>query len=312
MFSYFSGLLLGWSLGANNAGNVFGTAVASKMLRFLTAAILASVFVIIGSILEGDSGIETLKGLTDFNYERALISSLSAAITVTIMTVFGLPVSTSQGVVGAIIGIGLVNNSLNLSGLGKVVACWVGTPVGGFVFCLLLYYPLAKIYNNLGLNLFQSDRLLRIGLVVAGSYGAYALGANNVANVTAVFVGSGQLEPMTAQIFGGIAIAFGVLTYSKPVMETVGKKLVKLDPFSALIVVLALGLTVHMYTLIGVPVSSSQAVIGAVLAIGVIKGVGTVSVKTMYSIVLAWVLTPVVACVISLALHFVTHLKYVP
>ena len=109
-------------------------------------------------------------------------------------------------------------------------------------------------------------------MIVAGSYASYALGANNVANATAVFVGAGMLTVFQAALIGGLSIAFGVLTYSRGVMETVGTKLVRLDPFSALVVVLAEGLTVHFYTLLGVPVSTSQAVVGAVLGIGVLKG----------------------------------------
>jgi PiT family inorganic phosphate transporter len=70
--------------------------------------------------------------------------------------------------------------------------------------------------------------------------------------------------------------------------------------------------TVHFYTLLGVPVSTSQAVVGAVLGIGLIKGVNTVSRKTLQQICLAWFLTPVVSCGLSLAIFFVLHLEYVP
>jgi PiT family inorganic phosphate transporter len=95
-------------------------------------------------------------------------------------------------------------------------------------------------------------------------------------------------------------------------METVGKKLVRLDPFSALTVVLSLALTVHFYTLVGVPVSTSQAVIGAVLGIGLVKGVTTVSAKTLGHIVLGWLFTPLVACLLALGIHFGVHLRYIP
>ena len=48
-----SGLFLGWSMGANDASNAFGTAVASRMIRFSTAAFLCSVFLIIGAVTSG-------------------------------------------------------------------------------------------------------------------------------------------------------------------------------------------------------------------------------------------------------------------
>ena len=312
MLSLLGGVFLGWSLGANDASNVFGSAVASRMLKFWTAAVLASVFVLLGALLQGQAGIETLKGLTQFTLEQAVVSSVAAATTVTIMTVLGLPVSTSQAVVGAILGIGILNQQLNLAGLGKVVACWFGTPVGAVVIAVIIYRVLAALYNNLKFNLFQSDMLIRLSLIVAGSYGSYALGANNVANVTAVFVGAGHLSVFSAALIGGLSIGLGILTFSKRVMETVGKKLVRLDPFSALVVLLAEAITVHIFTFIGVPVSTSQAVIGAVLGVGIIKGISTVSGRTLVNILIAWLLTPAVAGFIATAIDFAIHLQYVP
>jgi PiT family inorganic phosphate transporter len=312
MISLLGGVFLGWSLGANDASNVFGSAVASKMLRFWTAAILASVFVLIGALLQGQAGIETLKGLTQFTLEQAIVCSVAAATTVTIMTLLGLPVSTSQAVVGAILGIGILNQQLNLSGLGKVVACWLGTPVGAVIIAIVIYRVLAVFYNRLQITLFQSDILIRVSMIAAGSYGAYALGANNVANVTAVFVGAGHLSAFSAALVGGLSIGLGILTLSKPVMETVGKKLVRLDPFSALVVLLAQSITVHIYTFIGVPVSTSQAVIGAVLGVGIVKGINTVRTRTLVNIIIAWILTPAIAGFFATALDFAIHLHYVP
>jgi PiT family inorganic phosphate transporter len=312
MHSLLGGIFLGWSLGANDASNVFGTAVSSRMVRFWTAAILASVFVLIGALVAGEAAIKTIAGLTQVSLQQAVISSVAAALTVTLMTLLGQPVSTSQAVVGAIIGIGLLNRQLNLAGLVKVLACWFGTPFGAAAIALVLYAAMGAIYNRMNLNLFMSDILIRMALIVSGCYGAYALGANNVANVTAVFVGAGTLDAFQAALIGGLSIAGGILTFSRPVMATVGKKLVRLDPFSALVVAISMGATVHMYTLIGVPVSTSQAVVGGVLGVGIIRGVNTVSLQTLKNILMAWFLTPVVSCVIALAINFAAHLEYVP
>ncbi len=312
MFSLLGGIFLGWSLGANDASNVFGSAVASRMLKFRTAAVLASVFVLLGALLQGQGGIETLKDLTQLSYKQAVVSSVAAAVTVTIMTILGLPVSVSQAVVGAILGIGLLNKQLNVLGLGKVLACWLGTPIGGLVAAVAVYRMLAIVYNNLKINLFQSDKLLRFSLIAAGTYGAYSLGANNVANVTAVFVGAGRLSAFSAVLVGGLSIGLGILTFSGRVMETVGSKLVRLDSFSALVVIFAEAVTVHFYTFVGVPVSTSQAMIGAVLGVGIVKGINTVSRRTLANILIGWFLTPVVASFNALALDFIIHLQYVP
>jgi PiT family inorganic phosphate transporter len=312
MLSLLGGVFLGWSLGANDAANCFGSAVASRMVRFWTAAALCAVFVVVGALLEGQAGIETLSGLTSLNLEQAVVITAAAGLTVTIMTIFGLPVSTSQAAVGAILGIGFFNQEVNIAGLGKVAACWFGTPTGAVLVALVMYKVLALVYNRLQIGLFQADMLLRAALVVAGSYAAYALGANNVANVTAVFVGAGTLTVFMAALIGGLSIALGVLTYSRGVMETIGRKLVRLDPFSALVVVLTEGLTVHFFTVLGVPVSTSQAVIGAVLGIGIIKGARTIKRRTLYGIFTGWFLTPPVACFIAMCIYFAMHLEYVP
>jgi PiT family inorganic phosphate transporter len=303
MFSIVGGVFLGWSLGANDASNVIGPAVTSRMLRFTTAAAMASLFVLAGAVLQGRSGIDTLSGLTGMTLHQAVVVSISAAITVTLMTIGRLPVSTSQAVVGAILGIGFGNRYVDMGGLGKVVTCWVGTPVGGAIMAVVVYRALAAINNRLSLSLLESDMFLRVGLVAAGSYGAFALGANNVANVTAVYVGAGHLSMMTATLVGGLSIGLGIFTFSKRVMVTVGSRLVRLDPFSALVVLLAEAITVHFYTFVGVPVSTSQAVIGAVIGIGLLKGIRTVSARTLLSILSGWVLTPLIAAVLVLAME---------
>ena len=312
MLSLLGGVFLGWSLGANDAANAFGSAVSSKMLRFWTAAALAAIFVLLGAVLEGRAGIDTLQGLTHLTLKKATVASVAAALTVTVMTLFGLPVSTSQAVVGAILGIGFLNQQLDLTGLSKVVACWIGTPVGGLIIAIIVYKLLSAVFNRMHIDLFRTDILIRFLLIMAGSYAAYALGANNVANVTAVFVGAGQISVFAATLIGGLSIALGILTFSRPVMETIGKKLVRLDPFSALVVVLAEAITVHFFTFVGVPVSTSQAVIGAVLGVGIVKGANTVRRRTLTNILFGWFLTPAVACFIAIVLYVVVNLRYLP
>ncbi len=312
MLYLLGGIFLGWSLGANDAANLFGSAVSSHMIRFWKAAFLASLFVILGAVLQGSRGIETLQGLSPMDLEMAVLTSIAAAATVTGMTLLRLPVSTSQAVVGAIVGAGLLQNQLHLEGLVKVVVCWVGTPLAGILFSLLVYVVLGWAYNRAPYNLFQMDHIVRIGLVIAGCYSAYALGSNNVANVTAVFVGAGRLDVFGATLIGGLSIALGIATFSRGVMETVGKNLVALDPYCALVVVLSGALAVHVYTWVGVPVSSSQAVVGAVLGVGILKGTQTIRMKTLFSILLAWFVTPVTGGLLFLLLHFASHLRYVP
>jgi len=313
LYHLLGGIYLGWSLGANDTANVFGTAVTSRMVSFFTAAVLSAGFVVLGAVLEGQAGMDTIGNLAQQNLYTATVTSVGAAVSITAMTLLRIPSSTSQAVVGSIIGVGLMSAAdLQLHGLIKVLVCWVGTPVGALLVAMILYRLLGRGLNALAPNIYAHDELMRAGLVLSGAYGAYALGANNVANVTGVYVGAGLLTPFWGVVVGGASIAFGVLTYSKPVMMTVGKAIVRLDAFSALVVVLAEAVVVHIYAVIGVPVSTSQAVVGAVLGVGLIKQVSAVRGRVVYRIVLGWIATPLLAGAIAAAIYFVSHLRYVP
>ena len=184
MLKLLAPIYLGWSLGSNDASNVFGTAVASRMVPFGTAAALSSLFVLLGAILGGGAGMRTLAGLSNLDLEKAVIISVGAALTVTLMTLLRLPVSTSQAVVGAILGVGFFHGGVETGGLLKIVACWVGTPVGALLTAVVLYLLLRAPANWLAHRLITFDRVMKVGLILAGCYGSYALGANNAANVS--------------------------------------------------------------------------------------------------------------------------------
>jgi PiT family inorganic phosphate transporter len=302
---------LGWSLGANDAANVFGTAVGSRMLSFRAAALLCSFFLVAGAVVEGYRGMETLDSLTSHSLQVTGLAAIAAALTVTLMTLLKLPISTSQAVVGALLGVGIMQHQLELGGLPKVVLCWIGTPVGAMVLAMILYPLLAWIYNRCNLGMYRHDLYLRLGLVLVGSYGAYALGANNVANVGIFLAGAGVMSPAYAALAGGGFIAAGVITFSRGVMARVGRGISQLDAFSSLVVVLAEALTVHFYAKLGVPVSTSQAVIGAIIGVGIARGFRSLRLKPLGLITLGWALTPAIGCLLSMLLYFVAHLRYV-
>ncbi len=65
MYQLSGRVFLGWALGANDAANVFGTAVASRMIRHRTAVIVTAMFVVLGAVIGGAGGMHTLSGLTE-------------------------------------------------------------------------------------------------------------------------------------------------------------------------------------------------------------------------------------------------------
>ena len=294
------GLFLGWSLGANDAANVFGTAVGTRMVQFKTAAIVCSIFVILGAIISGSGTTETLGKLGSINaLPGAFAACIAAGLSVYIMTKSGLPVSTTQAIVGAIIGWNLyTGSSTNIQVLITILGTWVLCPIIAGLLSML-FCNNKKFSTKAKLHILRLDAYTRTALLLAGAFGAYSLGANNIANVMGVFV---PISPFTdinilndfnfsskEQLFllGGIAIAVGVFTYSKKVMFTVGNDLLKMSPVAAFIVVLAHSIVLFLFASQGisnflqsinlpsiplVPVSSSQAVVGGVIGIGLLKG----------------------------------------
>ena len=332
LFYLSSGLFLGWSLGANDAANIFGTAVGSRMVRFKKAAVIASIFVIIGAVVQGAGASETLGKLGNISTLAAAFTvALSAALSVYWMTRMKLPVSTSQAIVGAIIGWNFyTNNPTDIGTLTKIVTTWISGPLLGGVFAILLFMLVKRVQKKVSLHLLYRDAIIRYGLLLVGGFGAYSLGANNIANVMGVFTGSIDLPVIdlgfatfnsTEQLFfiGGVAIAIGIITYSKRVMETVGNTLMPLTPEAAIVVVLAQSLVLFIFSSqtlsnafqsIGlppiplVPVSSSQVVIGAILGIGLYKGGKEIKFNILGSISLGWLATPIVAGLVSFFLLF--------
>ena len=332
-----SGLFLGWSLGANDAANVFGTAVGSRMVRFTTAALICGVFVVLGAFVSGTGAAQTLGKLGAVNaLGGSFMAALAAGLTVYWMTKLGLPVSTSQAIIGSIIGWNLFSDSYtDITSLLKILSTWIICPLLSAVIAALLF-TLAKIFvRKIGVGLIRMDGYTRVALILAGAFGAYSLGANNIANVMGVFVpvapfpdlqfGQDFSVSSAQQLFlvGGLAIAVGVFTYSKRVMMTVGSELMTLTPLAAWVAVMSHSIVLFLFaserleqllanmslpTIPLVPVSSSQAVVGAVIGIGMLQGGREIQWPRIYGIVRGWVITPVSSCLLCfVGLYFLQN-----
>jgi len=302
MLIYFllsSGLLLGWSLGANNIINVFGTAVRSRMISFKKAAIVSGLFVILGAVLQGSGTTKTLSELGSVDaIGGAFTIAICSALVILIMTRYSFPVSTGQAIVGAIIGwCYFTSSQINYHVLGEMAGAWIFSPILGALFSAGLYILLRKYIRTSKLHLIKMETVIRLSLLIVGGFGAYSLGANNIANVMGIFVNLfsfsitiGTIVIHSTQLFllvGGIAIALGIATYSKKVIEKIDGGILSMAPETAIVVVLAQALVLFIFSStalsgffvnIGlpaipiVPVSSTQIAIGSVFGVGIVKG----------------------------------------
>ena len=213
------------------------------MISFRKAAIISSIAVIFGAVIQGSGASQTLGDLGAVNaLGGSFTVALAAAVTVFAMTRFSLPVSTTQAVVGAIIGWNFfTGNKTDSATLIKIVSTWVTGPVIGALFAIILFRMISLLKKKSNIHLIKFESRIRTGLLLAGAFGAYSLGANNIANVMGVFVPAFNLQELDLGffslssnqqlfLFGGIAIAAGIISYSKRVMQTVGANIMLYFP----------------------------------------------------------------------------------
>ena len=328
-----SGLFLGWSLGANHHGNVFGAAVQTRMIKFRYAALITSIFVVLGAVVEGSGGTATLNRLGSVNAAAGAFSvALATAISIALMTKIKLPVSTSQAIVGAIIGWNLFAGMLtDYNSLISIVSSWIVAPIIAAAIAFGLFQLFRSYLNRSDIHILRLDSFTRWALIVFGAFGAYSLGANNIGNIVGIFVSVSPFKDITLlhtihisgleqlYFWGAVSIAVGVYTYSEKVMKTVGTDLFKLSPITGLIVVIAsavvlyifgsrglqhLLISLHLPTIPLVPISSSQATIGAVIGVGLAKGGRNIHYNIMGKISLGWISAPALACLLTFVLLF--------
>ena len=303
------------------------------MVNFKTAAIICSIFVILGAVISGAGTTETIGKLGSINaLPGAFACCVSAGFSVYVMTKFGIPVSTTQAIVGAIIGWNIFTGSkTDTSILTTILTTWVLCPILAGLIAIGLYLIVKRIIANSRIHILRLDAYTRLALLLAGAFGAYSLGANNIANVMGVFINVSPFTDIsifdfifssTQQLFllGSLAIAVGVFTYSKRVMFTVGNDLLKISPLSAFVVVFSHSIVLFLFASEGlsnflismslpslplVPVSSSQAIIGGVIGIGLLKGGKEVKWSIAGKISIGWITLPLLTMLISISFLFI-------
>jgi PiT family inorganic phosphate transporter len=292
MLPLLPGLYLGWGIGANDAANTFGPQIGANIISYRRAMALAAVFALVGAVVEGQKVFPTLGGLTRLSLEMSVVATLAAGISVHVMTVSGMPVSTSHAIFGALVSVGLAQGrGVSIPTVLRLAASMMTAPVGAGIIAYLLYQILAAVAEGRLGSLLFFQQAVRVAAVAVGCYAAYALGSNNVGNAIAPFVAVGLVGPTAGAAMGGLAIASGVLTFSRRVIMTVGRQITALDPVTALVAATATAITVHLFTQLAIPVSTSQAIVGSVVGVGLTKGILTVNRRMFWMIPASWLVS---------------------
>ena len=165
----------------------------------------------------------------------------------------------------------------------------------------------------------QTERVFVVLQILTACAVAFAHGSNDVANAIgplaaivgavnggAEVVGKSAVEPWMLAV-GGLGIGVGLATWGYRVMETVGKKITELTPSRGFAAELAAATTIVMASRLGIPVSTTHTLVGAVLGVGLARGIGAVDLRVVGNIVASWVATLPVAA--GLAVFFFYFFK---
>ncbi|MDD4954031.1 MAG: inorganic phosphate transporter [Candidatus Omnitrophica bacterium] len=294
---------IGWSIGANDAANSLGTAVGSRVLNLKQAIILICIFGFLGAFLQGSYVTKTIgRGIVpidqldkDMALYLAIVATFAACCWVVLATYWKMPISTSHSIVGAVAGAGLaIHAPVNWKVLFDIFICWIFTPVGSAILGYVFY----RIFKNIFYR-FVNRRYIKlcmtILIIISGCYVAYSWGANDVANATGLVAGAGVFTPTMSVIFGGLAIVLGIITWGYKVIETIGSEITHLLPIMAFAAQLASAVNVHIYTIFGIPVSTSHSIVGAIFGVGLVRGARVINLRIMREIIICWLATPFVS-----------------
>jgi inorganic phosphate transporter, PiT family len=299
--------------GLHDAANSIATVVATRVLRPLTAVMWAAFFNFIAFAVFGLHVARTLgtgiveSGLVD---ARVVFGALLGGIVWNVLTWrFGIPSSSSHALIGGLVGAGIAKG-----GLGAVVWGGLGTTVAGIVLSPLLGFVLAQLlvlvvrWATLTSTPYAIDRRFRV--LQIGSASLYSLGhggndAQKTMGIIAVLLYSQGLlggefyVPLWVVLSCQAVMALGTLLGGWRIVHTMGSRITRLKPIQGFCAETGGAITLFLATGLGVPVSTTHTITGAIVGVGAARRTAAVRWHVAQDIVLAWIFTIPAAAMIG-------------
>lgn len=320
-------MFLAINMGGSGTGPAFSAAYGANVIRKSMIPGLFGLMVFLGAIIAGKQTAITIgKEIINpelLSFPVVSIILFSVAISLLIANLSGIPQSTSQSTILAVVAPALYFNKLHTAKLlFEVIPMWFILPVVSFIISYLLgrhiYRPMRR--RGLTLSRAQNANLKPVwnGLILASSlYVAFSIGSNNVANA------SGPIASMTANelnisidnnfilimILSTLLIApnfaIGSSIFGTRILNNTGKEIVLFGKFEAVIIAIVSG-SLLLYSSVskGIPTSLVQLNVAAILGIGVAKlGPKNIFKKTeVKRFFLMWIIAPAIAFSLSMLL----------
>ena len=295
-------ILIAFGIGSNDTSNALGISIGCGIIRLRRALLLFGCFVLIGIVLQGQRVMKTVgKDILDVNISIVSISLSVAALLIILSNWKKLPLSTHQVIIGSLVGSGLASGvHINSLSIFKIILSWIISPAVAFFAALLLYKAMEKTISKL--SLFRIEKILRALLLVSGILISYNTGANELATILGPIIHSGLVEKFQASLIGSFFVLLGAVILSHRVIETIGKGITTLDPYSGFAAQFGAGICVLFFTSLGMPISTTYCIIGGISGVGMSKGMKTVKLELIKKIIANWFLAPSLAFIISFAI----------
>jgi inorganic phosphate transporter, PiT family len=312
-------LLFDFVNGFHDAANSVATVVATRVLTPFQAVGLAGMFNFLAAFFLGTGVASTVgKGFVNTNIVTpyVLLAGLLGAIIWNVLTwYFGLPISSSHALIGGYAGAALAKAGTN----GLIVGKWPSTlifivlaPLIGLVLGYALMVAVYWIFQRYTPG--RMDRFFRHAQIISASLLSCAHGTNDAQKtmgiITAVLVAGGFQRtfhvPDWVILTSATAMGLGTLSGGWRVVRTVGTRLTRLKPRSGFCAEAGAATSILLATWLGLPVSTTHVVAGAIAGVGSIQRVRAVRWNVAQNIVVAWILTiPAAALVAGIAFFLI-------
>ena len=304
--------------GLHDAANSIATIVSTRVLKPRYAVVWAAFFNFIAFLVFGvhvahtvGSGIISVAIVTD----RVIFAALAGAIAWNVITwLAGIPSSSSHALVGGLVGAGLAKAGLSAvvwRGVGLTAAGIVVSPFFGFSLALLLVLIVSWIFVRKRPG--QVDRVFRRLQFLSASLYSLGHGGNDAQKTMGVIAvllfahggGKGAFTvPMWVILSCQCAMALGTLFGGWRIVHTMGSKITRLSPMQGFCAETGGAITLFAATYLGVPVSTTHTITGAIVGVGAARRTSAVRWGVARRIVVAWVVTMPMAGLMSAAAYW--------
>jgi len=305
--------------GLHDAANSIATIVSTRVLRPQYAVLWAAFFNFIAFLFFGLHVAQTLgTGIVDAQIidPRVIFSALAAAIIWNLLTWrFGIPSSSSHALIGGLVGGGLAktgSGAIVWSGVLKTASAIVLSPAIGFGLALLLILAVSWLFVRS--TPFAVDQSFRVLQFVSASLYSLGHGGNDAQKTMGIIavllysqgmLGETFYVPFWVVISCQLALALGTLLGGWRIVHTMGSKITRLNPMQGFCAETGGALTLFGATWLGIPVSTTHTITGAIIGVGAARRVSAVRWGIARSIVVAWIITIPITAALAALCYFV-------